>query len=298
MQPVSPTGKTRFFVTYSTDRVIGRFYYIVGIQLSKGEKISIANKKNSNSFLLAFWIVVVFIRQIYLVTSSLSKHERNSYRKFFIGNKSNIRRSVSSLRRESKIRRAAEYFRRTSRVPSPDETLCRTLDTTSQTKGFYQKKLRMQKWTVFHLISKHSLNIHFFLYFLYELLMSIENHKLSTKPNFWIWPITARILTVRSDLRWKRSFLPVADISSPQISINLPPSQPLYFYCLSFTTATSLFFYLLLLNHNPFFPPPLPVCRSASTTERWSPIVPNFRVFKIWGDCAIFTLKSATAWTS
>ena len=54
MQPVSLTGKTRFFVTYSTDRVIGRFYYIVGIQLSKGEKISIANKQASNSFLLAF----------------------------------------------------------------------------------------------------------------------------------------------------------------------------------------------------------------------------------------------------
>ena len=120
----------------------------VGIQLSKGEKISIANKQASNSFLLAFWIVVVFIRQIYLVTSSLSKHERNSYRKFFIGNKSNIRRSVSSLRRESKIRRAAEYFRRTSRVPSPDEKLCRTLDSTSQTKGFYQGKLRMQVFSL------------------------------------------------------------------------------------------------------------------------------------------------------
>ena len=102
VQPVSPTGKIRFFVTYSTDRVIGGFNYIVGIQLSKGEKISIANKQASNSFWLAFWIVVVFIRQIYLVTNSLSKHERNSYRKFFIGKKSNMRRSVSSLRRESK----------------------------------------------------------------------------------------------------------------------------------------------------------------------------------------------------
>ena len=179
VQPVSPTGKTRFFVTYSTDRVIRMFYYIVGIQLSKGEKISIANKQASNSFLLAFWIVVVFIRQIYLVTSSLSKHERNSYRKFFIGKKSNMRRSVSSLRRESKIRRAAEYFRRTSRVPSPDEKLCRTLDTTSQTKGFYQKKLRMQKWTVFHLISKHSLNINFLCIFFmnYWWVLRITNYR-------------------------------------------------------------------------------------------------------------------------
>ena len=54
MQPVSPTGKTRFFVTYSTDRVIGRFYYIVGIQLSKGEKISIANKKKFKFFFIGF----------------------------------------------------------------------------------------------------------------------------------------------------------------------------------------------------------------------------------------------------
>ena len=68
--------------------------------------------------------------------------------RFFFGNKSNIRRSVSSLRRESKIRRAAEYFRRTSRVPSPDEKLCRTLDSTSQTKGFYQEKLRMQLFSL------------------------------------------------------------------------------------------------------------------------------------------------------
>ena len=50
VQPLSPTGKTRFFVTYSRDRVIRMFYYIVGIQLSKGEKISIANKQASNSF--------------------------------------------------------------------------------------------------------------------------------------------------------------------------------------------------------------------------------------------------------
>ena len=173
MKPVSPTGKTRFFV-----RVIRMFYYIVGIQLSKGEKISIANKQASNSFLLAFWIVVVFIRQRYLVTSSLSKHERNSYRKFFIGKKSNMRRSVSSLRRESKIRRAAEYFWRSSRVSSPDETLCRTLDSTSQTKGFYQK-LRMQKWTVFHLISKHSLNINFLCIFFmnYWWVLRITNYR-------------------------------------------------------------------------------------------------------------------------
>ena len=209
-----------------------------------------------------------------------------------------MRRSISSpdetLRRESKIRRTAEYLWRTSRVSSPDETLCRTLDSTSQMKGFYKEKSRMQKWTVFHLISKHSLNINFLCIFFmnYWWVLSITNYR----PN---WPITARILSVRSDLRWKHSFLPVAAISSPPISINLPPSQPLYFYCLWFTTVTSLsFFYLLLLNHNPFFPPPLPVCRSASTTELWSPIVPNFGVFKIWGDCAIFALKSATVWTS
>ena len=46
-------------------------------------------------------------------------------------------------------------------VPSGDETLCQMLDITSQTKWFYQKKLRMQKWAVLHLISKHSLNMNF-----------------------------------------------------------------------------------------------------------------------------------------
>ena len=46
-------------------------------------------------------------------------------------------------------------------VSSVDETLCQMLDISSQTKWFYKEKLRMQKWAVFHLISKHSLNINF-----------------------------------------------------------------------------------------------------------------------------------------
>ena len=37
-----------------------------------------------------------------------------------------------------------------------DETLSKVLDITSQTKWFYKEKLRMQKWAVFHLISKQS----------------------------------------------------------------------------------------------------------------------------------------------
>ena len=56
-------------------------------------------------------------------------------------------------------------------VASGDETLCRMLDITSQTKWLYQEKLRMQKWAVLHLISKHSLNINFRRNF-YEFLIS------------------------------------------------------------------------------------------------------------------------------
>ena len=59
-------------------------------------------------------------------------------------------------------------------VSSGDQTLCQMLDITSQTKWFYQEKLRMQKWAVLHLISKHSLNINFLCIF-YELLMSLRN---------------------------------------------------------------------------------------------------------------------------
>ena len=83
-------------------------------------------------------------------------------------NISNMRCSVSSPdetpRRELKKRRAAEYFWRTSR--------CfiwwwnTVLDITSQTKSLLTEELRMQKWAVFHLISKHSLNINFLCIFL------------------------------------------------------------------------------------------------------------------------------------
>ena len=49
-----------------------------------------------------------------------------------------MRRSASSPdetpRRELKIRRAAEYFDELRGVSSGDETLCRMLDITSQTK--------------------------------------------------------------------------------------------------------------------------------------------------------------------
>ena len=46
-------------------------------------------------------------------------------------------------------------------VSSGKETLCRMFDISSQTKSFFKEKLRMQKWAVFHPISKHSLNINF-----------------------------------------------------------------------------------------------------------------------------------------
>ena len=41
-------------------------------------------------------------------------------------------------------------------VSSGEETLCRMLDISSQTKSFLKEKLRIQKWAVFNPISKHS----------------------------------------------------------------------------------------------------------------------------------------------
>ena len=72
-------------------------------------------------------------------------------------------------------------------VSSGDETLCQMLDITSQTKWFQKKKLRMQKWAVFHLISKHSLNINFLSIFfmnycwVWELKLQTRTHY-SVKP--------------------------------------------------------------------------------------------------------------------
>ena len=46
------------------------------------------------------------------------------------------------------------------------------------------EKLGMQKWAVFRLVSKHSLNINFLFYFLYELLMSLrtaDQEEISTR---------------------------------------------------------------------------------------------------------------------
>ena len=84
---------------------------------------------------------------------------------------SSMRCSVSSpdemVRRVwVKIHCATEYF--------GDETPCWILDVTFQMEWFKKEKLRMQKWVVFHLIFKHSLNINCYLYFLYELLMSLR----------------------------------------------------------------------------------------------------------------------------
>ena len=60
-------------------------------------------------------------------------------------------------------------------VSSGDETLCRMFDISSQTKSFLKEKLRMQKWAVFHLISKHSLNINFlWIFFMNLILMSLR----------------------------------------------------------------------------------------------------------------------------
>ena len=66
-------------------------------------------------------------------------------------------------------------------VSSGDETLCRMFDITSQTKWFQKKKLRMQKWAVFHLISRHSLNINFLCIF-------FMNY-------YWVWDLKLQTLT-------------------------------------------------------------------------------------------------------
>ena len=52
-------------------------------------------------------------------------------------------------------------YRQPYRNLGNDEAMCRMLDITSQTKWFYKEKLRMQKWAVFQMISKHSSNINF-----------------------------------------------------------------------------------------------------------------------------------------
>ena len=56
-------------------------------------------------------------------------------------------------------------YRQPYRNLGNDEAMCRMLDITSQTKWFYKEKLRMQKWAVFQMISKHSSNINFLCIF-------------------------------------------------------------------------------------------------------------------------------------
>ena len=62
---------------------------------------------------------------------------------------------------------------------SVDETLCRMLDITPQTKWFYKEKLRIQKWAFFHLISKQSLNIYFLCIF-FSIINEFEEEFLNT----------------------------------------------------------------------------------------------------------------------
>ena len=79
--------------------------------------------------------------------------------------------NISSMRRrwntEKKVEGTTQWsiFDELWGVSSGDESLCRILDITSQAKWFNEEKLRMQKWPVFHLISKHSLNINFLCIF-------------------------------------------------------------------------------------------------------------------------------------
>ena len=50
-----------------------------------------------------------------------------------------------TLRIELEIRRAAEYFDELRGVSSSDETLCRMLDITAQTKVILEREIKMQK---------------------------------------------------------------------------------------------------------------------------------------------------------
>ena len=121
--------------------------------------------------------------------------------------------------------------------------------------------------------------------FLYELLMSlrITNYRPNQTSDFDQSQPARILINWRSDLRWKRLFLPVAAISSPPISINLPPSQPyfynhsppqhfyvfLFFFFISYCSTTILYSHLHYQSvalHRPLSADP--------------PTVPNFRVFK------------------
>ena len=97
----------------------------------------------------------------------------------FLCNISSMRRSVSSpdetLRRELKIRRAAEYFWRTSRC------FIWWWNDVSNAWYYFSNKMTLEgeikdvKIAVFHLISKHSLNINF-------LCISFMNYH-------WVWEV-------------------------------------------------------------------------------------------------------------
>ena len=108
-------------------------------------------------------------------------------------NISSTRRSVSSPFHhqmkhweELKIWWAAEYLVDELRgVSSGDEILC--LDITSKTKWFYQEKLRMQKWAVFHLILKHSLTINFLCIWIIDEFEKLGFHAPFLRWRGWGW---------------------------------------------------------------------------------------------------------------
>ena len=79
--------------------------------------------------------------------------------------------AVSTMRRVKQWEESWNYdtqrstFDELRDLSSGNETLCRMLDITSQTKWFEKEKYRMQKLAVFHLLPKHSLNISFLCIF-------------------------------------------------------------------------------------------------------------------------------------
>ena len=130
------------------------------------------------------------------------------------------------------------------------ETLCRMLDITSQRKWFYQEKLRMQKWAVFHLISKHSLNINFLCIFFMNYwwvwesqiidqtkLLNLNDH--SAHINCEIWPSLETFFSA-----CRRQFLLICLLLNHYTSTvcHSPPQHFLFF--ISYCSTTILLFHL------------------------------------------------------
>ena len=83
---------------------------------------------------------------------------------------------------------------------SGDETLCRMLDITSQTKWFLEGEIKDAKMTSFYLISKHSLNINSFCVFFMKYYKFEKN--ISRLPCFKQFHHLANDLRIAWNAQW------------------------------------------------------------------------------------------------